>query len=90
MVGSRSFLFSQSITNIIQNHKPNHVYQFQHHTYIACFIRLVIFCFSLRPMCFLESTKLKNAAYRAVRHYVKTEEHVDILIKLKYDFLIAR
>lgn len=44
----------------------------------------------LRPLCFLESTKLRNATFRAVRHLVKTEEHVDILIKLKYDFLVAR
>ncbi|CAH1405995.1 unnamed protein product [Nezara viridula] len=49
---------------------------------------VILYC--LRPICFLESTKLKNSAYRAVRHFVKTEEHVDILIKLKYDFLIAR
>ncbi|XP_073992132.1 rapamycin-insensitive companion of Tor isoform X2 [Rhodnius prolixus] len=44
----------------------------------------------LRPQCFLESTKLKNATFRAVRHFIKTEEHVDIFNKLKYDFLIAR
>nr|UTM63730.1 Rictor [Riptortus pedestris] len=48
----------------------------------------ILYC--LRPLCFFESTKLKNATFRAVRHFVKTEEHIDLLIKLKYDFLVAR
>ncbi|KAL1116468.1 hypothetical protein AAG570_004941 [Ranatra chinensis] len=66
--------------------------------YINCYcinFKYILICrfppsHSLRPLSFHESTHLKNASFRAVRYFLKTEEHVDIFIKLKYDFLIAR
>ncbi|BES92555.1 Rapamycin-insensitive companion of [Nesidiocoris tenuis] len=44
----------------------------------------------LRPLCYLDSTKVKNATFRAVRHLLRSEGHVDIYNRLKYDFLVAR
>ncbi|XP_014239263.1 rapamycin-insensitive companion of mTOR isoform X2 [Cimex lectularius] len=48
----------------------------------------ILYCF--RPLCFLESVRIRNSIFRALRHFIKTEEHVDIFNKLKYDYLIAR
>uniref|UniRef100_A0A0A9VSI4 Rapamycin-insensitive companion of mTOR n=2 Tax=Lygus hesperus TaxID=30085 RepID=A0A0A9VSI4_LYGHE len=48
----------------------------------------ILYC--LRPLCFLDSTKIKNATFRAVRHLLRSEDHVDIYNSLKYDYLVAR